>query len=339
MMGFREASGMEFHYYVAGCFRSPREDIDLGAYAAERGFEGVWMGDHFLPWLDNRPYTHHALTWLAAFMNEVPDVTVGTFVTCPCFRYHPPVLAQALATLDTLAPGRLEFGVGTGEALNEAPFVDGEWPDWQTLADMLEESLDVIDRMWDAEEYVSYEGEHFAYDDVRLYTQPKAPLETHWASWGPRSAYRAGRRTGNLLTASPPKHIADRLVPAFEDGLADAGRSRADAHVSTQLTAHVGDPDELVAEIRRKGEHTPQDAELDNPDPREIQAVADEELAGMSDEAVRELNNVTADATDLVDEVAALEDAGVTRVLLVSKAGDPRRTIDAVAEQVMPAFE
>jgi coenzyme F420-dependent glucose-6-phosphate dehydrogenase len=330
---------MEFHYYVAGCFRSPREDIELGRYAAERGFDGVWIGDHFLPWLDNRPYTHHAVTWLSAFMNEVPDVTAGTFVTCPMFRYHPPVLAQAIATIDNLYPGRFEFGVGTGEALNETPFVDGDWPDWETLADMLEETLDVVDLLWEADEYVSYDGDHFAYDDVRLYTQAKQPLETHWASWGPRSAYRAGRRTGNLMTASPPGLIENRLLPAFEDGLSDAGRSLADAHVSSQLAAHVGDPAEIVAAIRRKGEHTPHDTELDNPDPRDIQTAAEEELAGMSDEEVRDLNNVTDDPTDLVEDVAALESAGVTRVIFVSKAGDPRRTVDAIADHVMPEFE
>jgi len=72
---------LEFHYYVPGCFQDPRADIELGKYATERGFEGIWIGDHFLPWLDNRPFTHQVLPWLGAFMNEVPDITVGTFVT------------------------------------------------------------------------------------------------------------------------------------------------------------------------------------------------------------------------------------------------------------------
>jgi len=330
--------GVEFHYYVPGCFNAPREDVELGKYAVERGFEGVWMGDHFLPWLDGREYTHQILPWFGAFMNEVPGATVGTFVTCPSFRYPPPVFAQALATLDNMYPGRFELGVGTGEALNEAPFVDGEWPDWDELADRLEESLAVIETLWEAEEYVSHDGEYYQYDDVRLYTRPREPLTTHWAAWGPRSAYRAGKLTGNLMTNAPPGLIEDRLLPAFEDGLADGDRSRSAADVSTQLTAHVGDSEEIVAEIRRAGEHTPHDTELDNPDPRLIQATADEELAGMTDEEVREANNVTDDPTDLVEHVEALEAAGVTRVLLVSKVGNPRETIDAVADHVMPAF-
>lgn len=329
---------VEFHYYVPGCFQDPRSDVELGKYAAERGFEGIWIGDHFLPWLDNRPYTHQILPWLGAFMNEVPDVTVGTFVTCPTVRYEPPVLAQALATLDNMYPDRFELGVGTGEALNEAQFLDGAWPDWDTLAAMLEEALDVIDLLWNADEYVSYEGDYYSYDTMRLYTQPKSDLPTHWAAWGPRSAYKAGEHAGNLMTAAPPDHI-ERLVSKFKQGLEAANRDPADAHVATQFNAHVGDPDELVAEIREKGEHTPRDTELDTPDPRDVQAAADAKLAEMSDGEIREENNIVADPADLVAQVDALEDAGVTRVILVSKLGDLRETIDVVADEVMPAFE
>jgi len=36
------------------------------------------------------------------------------------------VFAQALATLGNMYPGRFELGVGTGEALDEAHFLDGE---------------------------------------------------------------------------------------------------------------------------------------------------------------------------------------------------------------------
>lgn len=331
--------GLEFHYYVPGCFQDPRSDIELGEYAVTCGFEGVWIGDHFLPWLDNRPYTHQILPWLGAFMNEVPDVTVGTFVTCPTVRYEPPVLVQALATLDNMCPGRLELGVGTGEALNEAQFLDGEWPDWETLSALLVEALDIVDLLWDADQFVTYDGDYYSYDTLKLYTRPKSPLPIHWAAWGPQSARMAGEHAGNLMTASPPEHIAERLVPRFESGLEAAGRDPREAHVTTQFAAHVGDPDTLVEEIRRKGEHTPHETELENPDPRDVQAAADAELAEMSDAEIREANNVVADPAELVDQFRALESAGVTRVIVVSKVGDPRETIDAVADEIMPAFE
>ncbi|WP_276256707.1 LLM class flavin-dependent oxidoreductase [Halomontanus rarus] len=326
---------LEWHYNVAGCFRSPMADIELGAYAAEAGFEGIWIGDHFVPWLDNRPYTHHILPWMGALMERVPDVTVGTCVSCPTVRYEPPVLAQALATLDNMYPGRLEFGVGTGEALNEARFYDGDWPDWGTLAGMLIEALGVMERLWESEEYVSHDGQYYQYDDMKLYTRPKTEIPLHWAAWGPQSGRCAGKYAGNLITAGDADLISDPIGPAFGDGLAENSRETAAGHVSVQLSAHVGDPDEIVDELRSMGEYTPHD-ELETADPREIQEIANDHLADVSDEELKDLNNVTDDPTDLVPTVERLQEAGVGRIILVSKAGDPERTIDAIASEVMP---
>lgn len=50
---------LDIHYNVYGCFRDPRSDIEFAKEAVDAGFEGVWIGDHFLPWRDSRPYTHH----------------------------------------------------------------------------------------------------------------------------------------------------------------------------------------------------------------------------------------------------------------------------------------
>ena len=140
------------------------------------------------------------------------------------------------------------------------------------------------------------------------------------------------------MTAVPADHV-ERILSPFEEGLAAAGREPHDAHVSNQFAAHVGDPDRLVAEIRERGEHTPHDAEFDNPDPRDVRATADAELAEMSNAEIREEANIKADPMDLIDQLKTMEDAGVTRVTVISKVGDYEATIDALAEEVMPAFE
>ena len=57
-----------------------------------------------------------------AFMGALGERTklpFGTGVTCPGFRYHPAVIAQAAATLGAMYPGRFWLGLGAGEALNE----------------------------------------------------------------------------------------------------------------------------------------------------------------------------------------------------------------------------
>jgi coenzyme F420-dependent glucose-6-phosphate dehydrogenase len=327
---------LEIHYNVFGCFREPEADVELAQDAVDAGFEGIWIGDHFMPWIDSRPYTHHTWTWLAALVTAVPDVPVGTSVTCPMLRYRPPLLAQMVATLDRLSSDRVHLGVGTGEALNEAHFVD-EWADWETRADMMVETIDLLRTLWEGD-YVDWDGEYFDYEGIKLYTPPEAEVSIHWAGWGPRSCRRAGRHADNLLTAASPEAIAGRIRPNFEQGLAEAGRDPEGVDVTTEVAANVGDPDALVAELRERGEHVPVE-EIDNPDPREIQTAADEALAEMSDAEIREAGNITDDPAELIETLERYEEAGATRVLVGSTCGDPRRTIEAFEAEIIPHFD
>lgn len=329
---------LEIHYNVYGCFREPRKDIEVAKAAVDAGFEGIWIGDHFLPWIDSRPYTHHVFPWFGALMSEIDDVPVGTSVTCPMLRYRPPLLAQALATLDNMFPGRLNLGVGVGEALNEAHFID-EWPNWNTRAEMLIETLDIFEKLWNADRYVSHHGEYFDYDPIRLYTQPKEDIPIHWAGWGPKSCFNAGKYADHLITTAPAKMIEEKIIPNYKRGLEESGRSLEDVDVTTEFSANIGNPDELVSEIRQVGEYIPADTELGNPDPRSIQRVADNRLGEMSDEEVQEANNITDDPEEIISKLRRTEEAGATRVLVGSNCGDPFHTIDVFEKEILPEFQ
>lgn len=328
---------LEIHYHLFGCFHPPAEEIDLAKAAVSAGFEGIWTGDHFMPWLDSRPYSHHPWSFFGALMNEIPEVPVGTSVTCPMIRYRPPVLAQSIATLDNLFPGRLQLGVGVGEALNDAHFLETEWPDWETRATMLLEALEVMQRLWSSAGYLSYEGEYFTYDEIKLYTRPKTRIPIHWAGWGPKSIDLAAAHADHLITVGPLQQIEERIAPRYRDALEGEDRSR-EATVSTEIPVNIGDEDSLVMEIREQGEFVPFDTELDNPDPRAIQRVAEERLAEMSDAEVRDAHNISEDPADIVAELETIARAGVGRVLVGSTCGDPYRTIDVFESDVLPHF-
>lgn len=328
---------VEIHYNVYGCFRDPGADVELARAAVDAGFEGVWIGDHFMPWIDSRPYTHHVFPWMGAVMSQIPVVPTGTSVSCPMLRHRPPLFAQAVATLDNMSPGRFNLGVGVGEALNEAHFLD-EWPDWVTRAGMLIEAIDLMRELWRSEDYVTHHGEYFSYDGIKLSTRPRERIPIHWAGWGPTSCELAGRFADHLLTAAGPGLVEEVVVPNLERGLEKAGRDPATVEVTTEFSANVGDPDALVTEIRDRGEYIPAETELDNRDPRSTQAVADETLSELSDAEVRDAHNITADPDVIVDRIDALVDAGVSRVLVGSTCGDPRRTIEAFEDHVFPYF-
>ncbi|MCZ7527454.1 MAG: LLM class flavin-dependent oxidoreductase [Acidimicrobiia bacterium] len=87
--------------------------------AAEAGVDSLWLSDHLF--LDiakygGGPERHGAfepLVTLAALARDVPGPRLGTLVLCEALR-PASVLAKALASLDRVAGGRLDVGLGAG---------------------------------------------------------------------------------------------------------------------------------------------------------------------------------------------------------------------------------
>jgi len=83
----------------------PREVVDLSVRAEAAGFSGVMAADHFQPWVPqqgNAAFVWNVMTAIA----ERTTGDVGPGVTCPSFRMHPAIVAQASATLAAMYPGR-----------------------------------------------------------------------------------------------------------------------------------------------------------------------------------------------------------------------------------------
>ena len=96
----------------------PTECVRLTALAEEHGFSGCMAADHFQPWVPQQGQSSFVWNVLTA-VGERTTGDLGPGVTCPSFRFHPAVVAQASATLEAMYPGRHWLGVGAGEALNE----------------------------------------------------------------------------------------------------------------------------------------------------------------------------------------------------------------------------
>src|SRR2546430_14828376 len=106
---------------------------------AERaGFEALWISDSFHPWLDEQGQSGFVWSLIGA-ISQVTSLPITTAVTCPLFRQHPAIVAQAAATSALLTGGRFTLGVGTGEALNEH-ILGRRWPSAEERLEMLEEA-------------------------------------------------------------------------------------------------------------------------------------------------------------------------------------------------------
>src|ERR671913_540965 len=96
----------------------PTDLLRWSKVAEESGFTSVMASDHFHPWTPEQGQSAFVWSWLGA-LGATTSLRFGTGVTPPGFRYHPAIIAQAAATLESMYPGRFWLGLGAGEALNE----------------------------------------------------------------------------------------------------------------------------------------------------------------------------------------------------------------------------
>lgn len=212
----------------------PRDLVEFAVAAEDHGFDFVATSDHFLPW---RPATADglgghapfALAWAAAVGERTRRVGIGTSVTTPTVRYNPAVVAQAVATLACLHPGRVWLGVGTGEALNEiAAGGAATWPPFPERFARLREALTLIRRLWSGEQ-TTFAGEYYAVTDAVISDLPETPVPILVAAGGPKVARYAGSDGDGLICTSGKGRelYADQLLPAFAEGARARAGDRA----------------------------------------------------------------------------------------------------------------
>ena len=102
------------YYLACGHEQFPPDVLLRVAQAAEQaGFDGVCGSDHFQPWWEPGE-SGNVWPWLGAAAATTTTVHLGPAVTAPVYRYHPALVAQLVATVECLAPGRAFLGLGGG---------------------------------------------------------------------------------------------------------------------------------------------------------------------------------------------------------------------------------
>ena len=202
---------MQVGYKIATEVFGPTQVVEQARQAEQAGFDFVEMSDHFHPWLDVQG--HSAFTWsmLGAMAASTERIGLVTGVTCPFFRYHPAIIAQAAATVALLSGGRFTLGLGSGERLNEH-VVGRPFPAVHRRHEMLREAIQIIRLLWQGG-YQSYDGKHLQLEDARVFDLPETLPLIPVAAGGPRAA-RLAAALGDGLVATDPERS---LVDAYHD--------------------------------------------------------------------------------------------------------------------------
>jgi probable non-F420 flavinoid oxidoreductase len=200
-------------YHASHEQHSPSALLGATRAAADAGFGAISSSDHLSPWSRAQGESGFAWSWLGAAMQVVP-LPFG-IVNAPGQRYHPVIIAQAIATLSEMYPDRLWVALGSGEASNE--HVTGDpWPPKADRNARVAECAAVIRGLLRGDE-VSVDG-HVRVDRARLWTLPSSPPQLIGAALSEATAAWCGGWADGLITVHMPPHRLRRVIDAFRSG-------------------------------------------------------------------------------------------------------------------------
>ena len=313
----------------------PRELLEFSVIAEQVGFDSVMVSDHFQPWRHHGGHAPFSLTWLGALGERTSRITIGTSVATPTFRYHPSVVAQAIGTLGVLNPGRVIFGVGTGESLNEVPALGIKWPPFKERFGRLRESIELMRRLW-TEERVSYEGEYFRTERATIYDKPEQPVPIYIAASGPTAARLAGRVADGFICTSgkAPELYRETLLPNVQIGLDKSGRSMDSLEKMIEMKVSFdSDSNRALQDTRHWAALALSPEEkLGIDDPIEMEKRAD----ALSVERAASRWVVSTDVETQVEHARTYVKLGFTHLVFHAPGPDQERFLRLFAEQVMP---
>ncbi|MCV7151075.1 TIGR03885 family FMN-dependent LLM class oxidoreductase [Mycolicibacterium pyrenivorans] len=195
-------------------------------HAEQAGFTAGMSSDHFSPWSERQNESGFAWAFLGAAL-ATTKLPFGV-VNAPGQRYHPAIVAQAIATLAQMFPGRFWAALGSGEASNER--ITGEvWPRKEIRDQRLVECVEVIRRLLRGEE-VSHDG-LIQVNRARLWTLPATVPDLVGPAVTPGTAARHAAWADALITVNQPAVTLQKVLDAYRNA-GGRGPARLQIHLS-----------------------------------------------------------------------------------------------------------
>ncbi len=314
---------------------APQELLEYAVAAERAGFDALSVSDHFHPWAE-KGQASFVWTWLGAAAARTTSIKLGTGVTCPILRYHPTIVAQAIATLSCFAPGRVFLGVGTGEALNEYSAV-GLWPGYDERQEQLAEAIELIRTLLEGEP-VTHSGTHYRTRDAKIYSSARNPIPIYVSSLVPESAYFAGLHGDGLYTVGgEDAETYAEMIKSFEAGAKKAGRGVRGLPKIIELSVDFTEDREAAIACRKsfwagamvpamftQRLHTPKLSE------------ANGKVVGT--ETIEKSACISNDPKDHVENASMYIEMGFDHIYFHSAGPDQMRFIEVYGARVLPAL-
>ena len=186
------------------------DDLLRVARASEDlGFDAFFRSDHLqrIGPGDPRPGPTDSWVTLGALARDTSRIRLGTLVTSATFRLPGP-LAIAVAQVDAMSNGRVEFGIGAGWNEPEHRSYGVPFPDTRERFDRLAEQLAILEGLWRTAPGATFthEGKYYS-----LFESPALPKPVQ----SPRPPIIIGGK-GKRRTPQLVARYADEFNAPFE---------------------------------------------------------------------------------------------------------------------------
>jgi probable non-F420 flavinoid oxidoreductase len=294
--------------------------------AEQAGFTAAMSSDHFSPWSTRQGHSGFAWSWLGAALART-SLPFGV-VNAPGQRYHPAIIAQAIATLGAMFPGRFWVAMGTGEASNEHITGTG-WPRKEIRTQRLRECVDVIRALLAGEE-VSHDG-LVSVDRARLWTLPDQPPLLIGAAVTIETARSVAAWADGLITVKQSNDHLRKMIAAYRE--AD-GRGEISLQVHLSYAADEREALRIAHEQWRTNVLGPP-ASWDIETPEIFDAVSEYVPA----DAMREHVLISSDLAQHAKWLRDLADLGFDALYLHHVGQEQHEFVQAFGEHVLPQLD
>jgi luciferase family oxidoreductase group 1 len=316
--------------------------VEVAQAAESLGFRNVWLAEHHFSTYGYLSRPVQLATYIAA---RTKTLRVGTAVIVVPL-HHPLVIAEEIATLDLLAGGRVDIGLGRGYQHYEFERFGLEI---SSSRERWEEAVDILLRAFEGAPF-AYDGKYFKIPETTIFPQPlQQPRPPIWiTAQSPDSVEAAVRRGFNVLTGGfgvpiermaefrklfdrvvaevkPPQplHVGVQRAVYVTDNEADARAAAEEARWNMRVTLSLRNHYERVEKGRAIPVPAPTEPDIDDLLDRFL-------VIGTPDTVIRQIKRVQ----DLV---------GITHFNCSFWFGDLEqarvlRSMERFAREVMPAF-
>ena len=273
----------------------------------ELGFEWISVWDHFYAAdATGNPHCLEAITTHTALAAHTERVRCGSLVYSAGYR-HPAVLANAMATLDQVANGRVVLGLGGGWLQQEYDVYGLPYGSAGERLRMLDEYIQCVRGLL-TEDRTNFKGEFFTLTDAQCEPKPVQERLPIWVGGGGEKVTLricAQYADGWNVPFIPPEEWA-RKARVLDEHCERLGRDPASITKSINVGMAFTD-EELQAQFGRMANYV---------------------KPGVLSGSVQEM----------VDKVGAYASAGASWVILAMRAPFDRDGLERFAAEVLPAI-